>query len=363
MKKDVKNTNVVKSHSSYLWLRKWPSWIAYAAAAWSLLYGIMAVYWTLTGVGYPFGEGDPHHYNSFLGNLQAKPGSLSLAVWGFLGAVIGAMIARKFNRKWLLWGPLVYAWANFVFLLIVIPDSRAITAFAYIPIVIVGAPFGWPPVNFIETALPWPVLNQFLCMVGGFLWLGTAISYLRLIRGSCLSCGCSHTETSDHGWKSRNTAARWGKWATYTAFILPFAYSIMRWLWALGIPFGIDQEALRSLHETGLWLAGAALASIGACGGLLTLGLIKRWGEIFPRWMIGLSGKPVPLALAIVPASIVAVFITTCGLTVIHMHAKNGFGLLLDPMAWWPIWGIALGTGTLAYYYRRRGKCTSCEKS
>ena len=27
------------------------------------------------------------------------------------------------------------------------------------------------------------------------------------------------------------------------------------------------------------------------------LGLVQRWGEVFPRWMIGLSGRRVPIAL------------------------------------------------------------------
>lgn len=32
----------------------------------------------------------------------------------------------------------------------------------------------------------------------------------------------------------------------------------------------------------------------------------------------------------------------------------------LAPELLWPLWGVALGTATLAYYYRRRGRCPHC---
>jgi len=39
---------------------RWPGWIGYAAAAWSLIYGALGLYWALGGAGFPFGrEKDP----------------------------------------------------------------------------------------------------------------------------------------------------------------------------------------------------------------------------------------------------------------------------------------------------------------
>ncbi len=32
----------------------------------------------------------------------------------------------------------------------------------------------------------------------------------------------------------------------------------------------------------------------------------------------------------------------------------------LRPELLWPVWGVALAAATLAYYYRRRGKCEHC---
>ena len=44
------------------------------------------------------------------------------------------------------------------------------------------------------------------------------------------------------------------------------------------------------------------------------LGLVQRWGEVFPRWMIGLAGRRVPIALAVVPASLASVLLIVGGI-------------------------------------------------
>jgi hypothetical protein len=73
----------------------------------------------------------------------------------------------------------------------------------------------------------------------------------------------------------------------------------------------------------------------------------------------------VPIWLAVVPASLVAILVTVAGRVVLGSIVLDGnFDLanwgLLGPALLWPIWGIALGLATLAYYYRRRGRCPSC---
>jgi hypothetical protein len=41
-----------------------------------------------------------------------------------------------------------------------------------------------------------------------------------------------------------------------------------------------------------IWLAGAALATLAVGGATLTLGLVQRWGEVYPRWSPSVGGKP-----------------------------------------------------------------------
>jgi hypothetical protein len=169
------------------------------------------------------------------------------------------------------------------------------------------------------------------------------------------------------------SAARWGRWATYFAVIIPILYAVTRWAWALGFPLGISEKFLREGQEVGLWWAGAALATLAVGGAILTLGLVQRWGEVFPRWVPFLGGQRVPIPLAVVPASLVAVLVTTAGLMFVRLTVTGRLGAILGegvlttenwaalaPELLWPLWGAALGAATLAYYYRRRGKCDYC---
>jgi hypothetical protein len=80
------------------------------------------------------------------------------------------------------------------------------------------------------------------------------------------------------------------------------------------------------------------------------------------------GGKRVPPALAIVPATLVAILVTTAGLMFVRLTLLGQIGALftfvgdddwaaLAPELLWPLWGVALALATLAYFYRRRGSC------
>jgi hypothetical protein len=245
---------------------------------------------------------------------------------------------------------LTVAWAIPVTLLVLVPDYRVLVAVAYAPIFLVGAPFDWPPVSFLE-AIPWPVIHQFLCIGGAFLWAAAAEAYRRRTQGA----------RRQAGWTTPAAAARWGRWAVAVAVVVPCLYAATRWAWALGIPLGISDELLREGEAEGIWLAGAALATVAVGGALLTLGLVRPWGEVFPRWIPLLSGRRVPPALAIVPASVVSVLVTVAGLMYVRL-TLTGFWAgegenwaAIAPELLWPVWGVALGAATLAYHQRRSG--------
>jgi hypothetical protein len=103
---------------------------------------------------------------------------------------------------------------------------------------------------------------------------------------------------------------------------------------------------------------------------------VQRWGEVFPRWMIGLAGRRVPIALAVVPASLASVLLVVGGIAIWSGLAQmvavsvaggaEGIGLIgeitfqLGPTLLFPVWGVALAVATLGYYYRRRGSCRKC---
>jgi hypothetical protein len=354
------------------WPSNWPAWIGYVAAGWSLAYGILGLYWALGGAGFPFGENDPDAALSLLGGLQAGTGAPVIATLGLAGAVAAVALARARGGGVLRAMLLGFAWASAATLTLLIPDYRVLVAVAYTPIVLIGAPFGWPPGVNILDVYPWPVANQFLCIAGGLLWAAAAVAYGRRTRGACGYCGRTDVRAA---WTMPETAARWGRWATCVAVIIPVIYAATRWAWALGFPLGISEEFLREGQEVGLWWAGAALATLALGGAILTLGLVLRWGEVFPRWIPFLSGKRVPIPLAVVPASLVSVLVTSAGLMFVRLTLTGGLDAILGegvlgaenwaalaPELLWPLWGAALGAATLAYYYRRRGKCEHCER-
>jgi hypothetical protein len=353
------------------WWQRWPEWVGYAAAAWSLIYGMLGLWWALGGVGFPFGsESDPDAALSILEGMRSETGGPVIATLGLAGAVAAEAMARGRGRGTLRAALLALAWIVAAVLALAIPDYRVLVAVAYAPIILIGGPFGWPPGVGILDTVPWPVVNQFICIVGGFSWAATAVAYGRRTRGACGYCG--RTDAGS-GWTTPNSAARWGRWAVYVAVVVPVLYALTRWAWALGIPLGISEEFLREGQEIGLWWAGAGLATIAVGGAILTLGLVQRWGEVFPRWLPFLRGRRVPIWLAVVPASLISVLVTAAGLMFVRMTLTGQLGDILGegvltadnwaalaPELLWPLWGAALGAATLAYYYRRRGRCNHC---
>jgi hypothetical protein len=233
-----------------------------------------------------------------------------------------------------------------------------------------GAAFGQ---TYLESLTEWATIHQLLCLVGGFLWLAATVCYARRSGDACLYCG---RRNGPEGWQSPNQAARWNPLAVYVAMVVPVFYALTRYAWALGLALGMSEEELRRGQERGMWTAGLFLASFGLVGAVLMLGLVQRWGEVFPRWMIGLAGRRVPIGLAVVPAALVAVLLIVGGIAIwsgldqmvaaMVAGGAEGRGIVgetifqLGPTLLFPVWGVALAVATLGYYYRRRGPCRVC---
>lgn len=331
------------------------------------------MFWSLGGPGFPFGPAnDPSAAITLLSEAEATETGPVIAALAFVATILAVAMARGWGRG-LVRALLVSFGVGAAFSLgLLIPDYRLLVVVAYTPIVVLGAPFGFPPDTDLLAVVTWPVVNQMVCIGGGLLWAAASLVYWRQGRGMCPYCGRS----DDTGaWTSPGAARRWGRWATYSAVAVPVIYALTRWAWALGIPLGISEEFLRQGEEIGLWYAGAALATVAVAGALVTLGLIQPWGEVVPRWIPLLGGRRVPPALAIVPAGLVAVVVTSAGFMFWRVTLRGGFdlgsfGTITVVDAWaavlpellWPLWGAALGAATFAYYLRRRGPCPDCTR-
>ncbi|WP_218061652.1 hypothetical protein [Planobispora rosea] len=340
---------------------RWPRWAVYAAGLWSLFYGALGLWWALDGRGFPFGEGDVPgaREESLLGSATAAGTAPVIAALGASGAVLALVMARVRLRGPLRAVALVLAWAAAFTLVVLVPDQRGLVALAYAPIFLVGLPWGWPDADYFATALPWPVLNLLICTTGGVLWTAAALAFQRRTGDRCESCGRSDDGAAS--WTDPASAARWGRRAAYVAFVIPLFYAVVRWAWALEIPLLFSAEELRWLHESGLVWAGAGLATLAALGGVLTLGLAQRWGEVWPRWVIGLAGRPVPLMFPVVFASVVSVALASAGATAVRVTDwADPADWLASPIAYWPLWAVALSVATAGYYLRRRDRCRRC---
>lgn len=342
---------------------RWPDRLAPLAAGWLGLWGVLALVGTLTGAGYPFGANDRSGGDVNL--LRLVPVDLATAL--FAGVLLTAAVAALAMSRPALrpTGPLRtllagYGWAVAFVLAVVVPDVRVLIVLGYLPMLIVGAPFGWPPVDYADI-FTWALFARFAALAGGLLLAGAVLAWQRRTAAACVGCGRNHT---DRGWTTPAAAARWGRWAAGIAAVIPFTYALTRFAWAAGIPLGISREFLTEMQDSGLVWAGFGLAAFATVGAILTLGLVQRWGERFPRWMLGLAGRRVPVTLAVVPATLVAIAVTAASFGLLSnpkfWELTGGLSMTGAPMLLWPLWGVALGVATYAYHLRRRGACRRC---
>ncbi len=349
-------------------IRDWPRWAPYAAVAWSLAYAALGLYWVVSGRGFPYAPGI---VDNTLGPVAGRFGPgvawILIVMAGIPAAALGTAMLRGVRGRVL--RPFFITTGSLLagVLLLLMTDINLLITLGYAPYGIVklltGAAFGQV---YLGMLTQWTLVHQLLCLIGGFLWLAATVSYARRSGDACLYCG---RRDGPEGWTSPSNAGRWGRIAVYVAMMVPVLYAITRYAWALGIPLGMSEEHLRRGQESGTWISGLFLATFGLVGALLMLGLVQRWGEVFPRWMIGLAGRRVPIALAVIPASIVSVLLMVGGITIWSGYAQmadsaaaNGedVRIVVGPAALFLVWGAALAVATLGYYYRRRGPCSIC---
>ncbi|MEU9889359.1 hypothetical protein [Sphaerisporangium sp. NPDC051011] len=255
---------------------------------------------------------------------------------------------------------LAFGWTVTAVLLIGVPTVDVLGLTGYAPMLILGAPFGWPSDIDYSRVLDWSLLNQFWSLAGGFLLAFAVLSWQRRSRGACARCG----RDDDHRPGDGLRVLAWSRRATITAVAIPLLYAASRFAWAMHIPLGIDDAKLRFLWDSGGVWAGLGLASFATVGAILTLGLVRRWGEVFPRWMVGLAGRRVPVKLAVIPAAYVVPIVITGGIGIMtspELVNMTGYSpVLIATHMLWPLWGVALAVATYAYYLRRRGACRTC---
>ena len=361
--------------------RGWQRWTPYAAFTWSLLYGGLGIYWALGGSGFPYTpKTASDSLGPLLGRFEPVVAWTVVILAGIPAAVMGAVMlrggpithgerSRALRPLFIIAGALLAG-----ILLLLMTGLDLLVKVGYLPSLILGH----IPVEKSQALLAawtqWATFHQLLCLLGGFIWLAATLSYARRSGDACLVCG---RREGPEGWTSPDQAARWGRTAVYIAIVAPVFYALTRYIWAIGIPLGMNKERFLEGQASGNWVGGALfLGNFTLLGAVLMLGLVQHWGEVFPRWIPGLAGRRVPIALAVVPASLASVLLIVggigiwSGLGLMAANAKaagsEGIALIeeivigLGPTLLFPVWGAALAVATLGYYYRRRGPCSVC---
>lgn len=348
------------------------------ACLWSVAAIGLGLFWLLDDTSYPFASDVEAASLSLLGGIGARAGASLLTLLAACGVTLSLLARLRPTHS----RPLVAGSATLAVVFgVLVPDIQLLIVMAYLTALSlpIAAVVGlilclrsprWSAVAAVVAAAAgtwaWQtgaVDPDALRTLGdglleGFANLGLRPFFLLFfLAGGAIWATAATSAYHRSGrlaqarWARPDAAARWGRVATLVAAACAVPYGLLRMTWLTPWPVGIDPTELASspaLRVFGVMLGGAALS-----GGVLTLGLISRWGEAWPRWIPGLHGGPVPVLAAVAPGATIATLFTMSGLPVAKtMIEQEAYAyLLVFPFV---VWGPALGAATLAYYLRRR---------
>ncbi|MFI0467521.1 hypothetical protein ACH347_25875 [Saccharopolyspora sp. 5N102] len=223
--------------------------------------------------------------------------------------------------------------------LVLVLDAGVLAALGYVPFTIISLLTGHA--ERLSVLLSTSLLVQFgiAAAAGSLLWM-------QVVRATENAAGKDPAAAHE---RARVRTRRW----TAIAMAAPLAYALSRFLMALQVP-GFEMppdDPIGILAPLGL-----ALAATG--GAVLTWGLIRPWGERFPRWIPWAAGRRVPIDLAAAPPLAVSLLVVAASKTLLApAFAKSELGwddvLIVIPMYLWPLWSVALVLATVNYRIRR----------
>jgi hypothetical protein len=247
---------------------------------------------------------------------------------------------------------------------------RLVSSFGWLAVVLllwaaVGIVFDAFRAFFWVTGIPagdfalvdWPgFLTRTVAFVATISLARATLSYQRASRGSCMRCG-----------RIDGVQAANKPWLGYLACVLSVVYPGVKYYWWLGGSFGrppVYTEGFPVL-ETALLIGGA----------VLSLALVRPWGRIWPRWVLGLAGRRVPRGLPIAAGWGLSAALLLQGLIPVFATINHLFGgpaLPFDtnsPNSWlilvvygsWALFGAALLGATITYQGVTKPRCPRCQ--
>ncbi|GAA0381565.1 hypothetical protein GCM10009530_35380 [Microbispora corallina] len=343
--------------------RRRSSWTGYAAFGWAVVYGTFGLVSALTGTALFYRATEP------------LPVGLNWAVVAVAVPAATATLAglRPWGRR--------------------IPRPVLSVTLAGLCVVCGLAAFGLLmdviTLVFNQTVDSWTATgNRALAASGVVLLIATARSHRSSAYGTCPRCGAVHTSSTARRRPEPTAAPRRVRLLAYAGAAAFLPYAAMKTTWALGGTFaGVSGAQMLATAErngaSGVWLTLAhwgvdATALLAALGVFLILGLVRPWGQVFPRWTLALRGRRVPRWLPLTPALIGAATLAPYG-TVGAVYAALGTvgvvtvsrGDLPTPgdallVTWFglgafAVYGIALSAAAWSYLRRTQPVCASTE--
>ncbi|MFC8373161.1 hypothetical protein ACFUIT_35280 [Streptomyces sp. NPDC057239] len=137
--------------------------------------------------------------------------------------------------------------------------------------------------------------------------------------------------------------------------------ALWRFAVVLGVPLGLAESEYDAMLIPGWgYLIVPLLSVLQEALAFLTLGLVRPWGEVWPRWVPLLHGRRIPVLVAAIPAALGALACTVYGVlfvwTTLHADmAITPWGEWVMTICYVPIvaWGPLLAVVTVHYYRRR----------
>ncbi|MFC0006366.1 hypothetical protein [Micromonospora siamensis] len=269
-------------------------------------------------------------------SLSAVEGRVAVVLCGLLALVAVVALRRR--------GPLV-AWPASVAALALVVLSFPGHLLFELPAAAAGHPTDWRDVG-----------NRLLLLAGGLLFARVAVAARRP--------GCGHPDAAG----PRPVPVPLRGWV-YAAAALPLlGFTLPHLLWLGGVPLGVPADVLAAARRDLSPAIAVAVTAGPALGGLLTLGLAHRWGQEFPRWTPW-AGRPVPRALVLAPAGVVASALTSYGLIGVWLMSAalaGGRTTWAELGRGWAVagtelvflgWGVALGRAVVGYERLTRPRC------
>ena len=156
---------------------------------------------------------------------------------------------------------------------------------------------------------------------------------------------------------------RWAVAAAHAVVMCTLPAGLWRIAMASGLPVGFSPAVLRDSHDVpgwgSVWIVGLSLGQEALA--LLTLGLVRRWGDVLPRWLPGIGGRGVPAWAVVLPAGLGALLLTALGTSQLLLWPDVDHGPLTPTghtvmgLCYLPLvlWGPLLGAVTVDHARRR----------